>query len=115
MTSTHDLATLDREIRAFIYDRLISGGRVPLAREVAGHFGLPVEDVHSAFRRMKDAHILVLQEGEQEVLMANPFSAVPTPFLVEIGTNSWWGNCVWDALGVAAMVKGDARITTVCG
>ena len=46
--------------------------------------------------------------------MANPFSAVPTPFLVEIGDLSWWGNCIWDALGIAAMVKGDARIVTGC-
>ena len=59
--------------------------------------------------------MLVLQEEDQEILMANPFSAVPTPFLVEVGERSWWGNCIWDALGIGAMVKGDPRITTGCG
>jgi hypothetical protein len=47
--------------------------------------------------------------------MANPFSAVPTPFLVETRSQEWWGNCIWDALGIAAMVKQDAHISTGCG
>jgi hypothetical protein len=88
---------------------------MPLAAELAADLSLDTGAVRAAFRRMKEGHILVLQEGDEEVLMANPFSAVPTPFLVEIGANSWWGNCIWDAMGIAAMVKGDARITTGCG
>jgi hypothetical protein len=47
--------------------------------------------------------------------MANPFSAVPTPFLVTAGERSWWGNCIWDAMGIAAMVRHDARVLTGCG
>jgi len=47
--------------------------------------------------------------------MAPPFSAVPTPFVVETAAFSGHANCVWDALGVAAMLKQDARIKTTCG
>ncbi len=114
MTGTSDTAALDRQVRAYVYDRLISGGKMPLAAEVARHLALRLDEIRAAYRRMKEGHILVLQEGEEEILMANPFSAVPTAFVVEIGGNSWWGNCVWDALGIAAMVKGDARISTGC-
>lgn len=115
MTGASDAATLDRQIRTHVYDRIISDGRMPLAAEVARHLGLGADQVHAAYRRMKDSHILVLQEGDEEILMANPFSAVPTPFLVESGGKSWWGNCIWDAMGIAAMVKAAARITTGCG
>jgi hypothetical protein len=87
---------------------------MPLAAEVARYLSLRLDEVRAAFLRMEDGHILVLQEGG-EVLMANPFSAVPTSFLVETRSQSWWGNCVWDALGIAAMVKQDARISTGCG
>jgi hypothetical protein len=87
---------------------------MPLASEVARYLSLRLDEVRAAFLRMEDGHILVLQEGG-EVLMANPFSAVPTSFLVETRSQSWWGNCVWDALGIAAMVKQDARISTGCG
>ena len=47
--------------------------------------------------------------------MAEPFSAVPTGFEVNAGNRSWWGNCIWDALGIPAMLKVDARIYTACG
>ena len=114
-TTALDAATLDLQVRTFIYDRLISGGKMPTSADIATHIGISRDDVQASFLRMKDGHVLVLQHGDQEILMANPFSAVPTPFLVEIGTHSWWGNCIWDALGIAAMVKANARITTSCG
>ncbi len=51
--------------------------------------------------------------------MANPLSAVPTPFVVETqadtGPRSWYGNCIWDALGVIAMLQHDGRVLTSCG
>lgn len=115
MTGTSDEAIFDRRVRTYVYDWLMSGGRMPLAAEVAMGLGTGRDEVVAAFRRLNEGHILVLQAGNDEILMANPFSAVPTPFLVEIGTNSWWGNCIWDAMGIAAMLKGDARITTGCG
>lgn len=63
--------------------------------------------------------MLVLQPGSGEILMANPLSAVPTAFVVETeGTaesRSWYGNCIWDALGVIAMLHGDGRVLTSCG
>lgn len=114
-TGASDAITLDRLVRTYVYNTLISGGKMPLAAEVARHLGLGPDEVRASYRRMKEAHVLVLQEGDDEILMANPFSAVPTPFLVEAGGHSWWGNCVWDAIGIAAMVKGDARISTACG
>ena len=47
--------------------------------------------------------------------MANPFSAVPTPFLVRVGDRSWYGNCIWDATGIPAMPGQDASIEASCG
>ena len=47
--------------------------------------------------------------------MANPISAVPTPFLVRAGDRSWYGNCIWDAMGISAMLQQDAVIETSCG
>ena len=107
-------ADLDLAVRQRIYDVLFEHQRVPLAAEVAAHLGCSTDDVRAAFRRMKDAHVLVLQQGDSEVLMANPFSAVPTFFIVSKEDKSWWGNCIWDALGVAAMLGGDATVTTGC-
>lgn len=70
--------------------------------------------MQAAYQRLADGKALVLQ-GNREILMAEPFSTVPTPCVVENGKRSWWANCIWDALGVPAMLKEDARILTSCG
>ena len=31
------------------------------------------------------------------------------------GGTSWWASCIWDALGVAAMLKKSVRVKTSCG
>jgi hypothetical protein len=115
MGAAPDFAALDFEVRRHIYDELIKRKAMPSATQLAEGMGLPVDEVRDSFKRMKEAHVLVLQEGDGEILMANPFSAVPTPFIVRAGERSWWGNCIWDAMGIAAMVRKDAIITTGCG
>jgi len=82
-------APFDFAVRQRIYDVLFEHQRIPLAAEIAPHLSCDIGDVRAAFRRMRDAHVLVLQEGDLEVLMANPFSAVPTPFVVSKGDKSW--------------------------
>ena len=72
-----------------------------------------MKDVGAALHRMHDAHILVLQP-RGEVLMANPFSAVPTPFVTEVGDRRWFGNCIWDALGILATLHANGRVVTSC-
>jgi hypothetical protein len=61
---------------------------------------------------MHEAHMLVL-EPTGEILMANPFSAVPTPFLAEVGGRRWFGNCIWEALGIIATLHADGRVVCV--
>jgi Alkylmercury lyase len=102
----------DREVRGEIYGRFLAG-RVPTSGEIARAMGVAVEEVLRSFRRWGDGHLRVLQSNG-EILMAHPFSAVPTPFLVESGGVSYWGNCIWDGLGILAMLGRDGRVVTSC-
>src|SRR5512143_2097379 len=104
MSGANDAAAFDLRVRRHIYDQLIEHTNMPLAAEIASGLAVSVDRVREAFQRMKAAHVLVLQENDLEILMANPFSAVPTPFEVRTGGKLWWGKCIWDALGIAAMV-----------
>lgn len=105
---------LDSQVRRTVYDGFIRQTRLLSRAEIGARLGVAQSDVAQAFARLSDGHILVLQPGSGEVLMANPFSAVPTPFLVETGPRRWWGNCIWDALGIPAMVGTDAHLLTSC-
>jgi len=97
----------DARVRAAVYDATMRTGRPPLAAEL--EIG-----ARDALQRLAAARVLVLQP-DGEILMAPPFSAVPTPFRVVAGSISSFANCIWDALGIPAMLKSDAVITTSCG
>jgi DNA-binding transcriptional MocR family regulator len=104
----------EKQVRIHVYTQFITTGRAPTTEEVAQALSCSRSEVQAAYQRLAAGKALVLQKSG-EVLMAEPFSAVPTPFTVEVGTRTWWGNCIWDALGIPAMLKQDARVVTLCG
>jgi len=93
---------------------LVDLGRAPTAEEVAAVTRRPAAEVLAAWRRLHDAHALVLDESGTAIRMANPFSAVPTPYRVEAGGRWWFANCAWDAFGICAALGTDGRIETSC-
>ncbi len=115
MNVDREEAAFDHEVRRCVYDRVMREGLPPTIAETATALSTTPDDVGASFRRLADAHVLVLQRGTDEILMSNPFSAVPTPFLVRAGDGSWYGNCVWDAMGISAMMEQDATIEASCG
>ena len=113
MTQSTD--AFDRDVRRFVYDVVLRRGYRPTTAEAAAGLRATVDEVRACFARLAAGHILVLQSGAGEILMANPFSAVPTPFLVEFDDYACYGNCIWDAMGIVAMRGRDALIKTSCG
>lgn len=105
----------DLYVRRYVYDVTLKRGYPPSLTETSAHLETPLEQVQAAFQRLAGGRVLVLQRDTDEILMANPFSAVPTPFLVELDTLACFGPCIWDALGIPAMLHQDARIKTACG
>ena len=103
----------DSALRLHIYDEIVRTSEAPSLTALARQFGVPEQGVRTALRRLHDAHVLVLQPSD-EVLMANPFSAVPTPFVTEAGDRRWFGNCIWDGLGILATLHADGRVLTSC-
>jgi len=105
---------LDARVRSHVYAHFVERGAAPSPAEVAAALGTPLEGVSASFERLADGKALVLQPASREVLMAEPFSAVPTAFVVRSGTSSWWANCIWDALGIPAAIGVDATVLTSC-
>lgn len=105
---------IDNDVRVEIYRHFLEAGVAPTYADVAGSLGLEPGAVLGAFRRLADDHVIVLAPGSTYIWMANPFSAIPTTFTVRAGEREWWGNCIWDAFGIAAVVGEDAEVTTVC-
>ena len=115
MAQTPQLSKPDAHLRLTIYRFIVRHGHVPKARELAKAQGNSEKAVGAGLRRLADAHVIVLQHEAPEILRAAPFWAVPTAFQVESGKHTWWASCIWDALGIPAMLRHDARITAACG
>jgi Alkylmercury lyase len=112
----------DLAIRNATYGRFVELGRAPSAGEVAAvagldevadATGLDEDAVRAAWRRLHDAHAVVLDDAG-EIRMANPFAAQPTDFRVHAGGRSWYANCAWDAFGIGAALHVDSEFETHC-
>jgi hypothetical protein len=104
----------DLPIRNEIYSSFVRTGNAPAPSEIASAFDLAPEDVADAYRRLHDAHALVLHPGTTEIRMLNPFSTVETPHRVEAGGRWWFANCAWDALGIPAALHTDGTVASEC-
>src|SRR5689334_1382317 len=113
MPPTDDVTLFDKQVRAQVYAHCVQTGQAPAMDAIAQALARPVTDVQAAYQRLAGGRPLRLQD-HGEVLMAEPFSAIPGAFAVPAGGERWWGNCVWDALGIAAMLKADAHVGRSC-
>jgi hypothetical protein len=51
---------------------------------------------------------------EGEIMMAHPFSAVPTPYTVVSDDVSFFANCAWDAVAIPAMLTISGHVAARC-
>ena len=98
----------DLHLRNVTYRLFVELGRAPTPDET----GVP--DARAGWRRLHEAHALVLDETTASIRMAHPFSAVPTDFRVRADGRWWYANCAWDAFGICAALHADGEIEASC-
>jgi len=104
----------DQDLRHHVYAATVELGRPPLSKEVAASLAVSPSEVLDGFQRLRARRLLYLARDTGEIVMAPPFSAAPTPFLVTTSRHSYFANCVWDAYGIAAALHADAAIQASC-
>ena len=105
----------DQELRHHVYSATVGLGRPPLSTEVATALRIAASDVLDGFGRLRSLRLLYLAPDTGEIVMAPPFAAAPTGFLVTTSQRAYFANCVWDAYGIAAALHADATIQASCG
>jgi hypothetical protein len=90
-------------------------GESPSVATMAAALHAAESDVAAGFERLAAGRAIVLAPGTHDILMAAPFAGRRTDFRVIIDSQSYYANCIWDALGVSAMLGSvDAEIETRC-
>ena len=100
-------------LRGHLYRRIRQAGAVPTRAELGARLDASERGIADALGFLADAHVLAL-DGHGEVLMAHPFSAVPTPYRVETAARAYWANCAWDAIAIPLILGTDGRTPTAC-
>jgi hypothetical protein len=98
-------ASPDVELRRRIFAFFAANQRAPLAEEV----GATAVD----FSRLQERHALVVDHGGN-IVIANPFSGIPTDYVVESGGRRWFANCCWRVLGILAAHGVDGVVRSRC-
>ena len=95
------------QVRAAILEVLAETGAAPSPAEIAGRLGSAVEPVLAAWGALRKGRAIVTGEDGVSILMANPFSGIPTEHTFEAAGIRYYANCAWDALGIpAALARG---------
>jgi Alkylmercury lyase len=105
----------DVEIKLRIYGSIAETARVPTRLQLAGSIGVDEMEIAGALTRLREKKLVFLARDSGEIVMAPPFSAVPTAFAVRSEGKTYFANCVWDAYGIAAALHKDAEIDASCG
>ena len=98
-----------------ILRHIVDHGFAPTEAELAALLGASEDPVVAGLAALADDHGVVLHPGSSRIWVIHPFSLAPTNFVVRSEGRSWWGNCAWCSLGVAALLERDVTITSNLG
>jgi alkylmercury lyase-like protein len=110
-----DADTLDQDVRLYVFRQAADTARVPSPAEIASALDWSPPEVEESLRRLAAGRVLILAPNTTNIWAANPFCAVPSNFRVSALERTYWGICIWDALGIAAALHTNATVTARCG
>jgi len=103
-----------RELRKYVFDRFLETACAPLVEEIMQRFQTGRDEAVRQLHELEASHHILLLPGTSRILMANPFSNLPTPFRVTSGSKQYFANCAWDAIAFHVMLDRDVRILSFC-
>lgn len=110
-----ELSLADQDLRGLLTRAIARLGHAPSPADLAREAGGTVAQVEDGLRRLHQAHALLLHPHRCEPWAVHPFALSPGSCWVETAERGYWANCLYCALGIAAALRADARITTRLG
>ena len=99
--------SLAQRMRLRIFETFVETSVPPLAEQFMREFALDRGTVEGELDALVSSRSIALVKGTHRILMAFPFSAVATPFVVHARGRTYFANCSWDAVAFHAMLGED--------
>ena len=98
-----------------LIDHIIQFGHAPDTPDLANDLCITQVELEKRLQDLQEYHGVVLHPHISKVWAIHPFSLAPTSFSVRGNRHTWWGNCAWCSLGIAAIVGEDVLIRSTSG
>ena len=109
------MENLPRLVRKFVFDHFLEHAGPPVLEEVMQKFGLSRLEAADVLKELEAGRHVVLLRGTQRILMAHPFSSIPTPFKVTLENDRrYFANCSWDSIAFHIMLGENVRVDSFC-
>ncbi len=106
---------LDKEVRKYIYDHFNSLTIPPTLEKIMSKFKKDRKEILNALRSLHNDHLIVLNEKINKIMIAHPFSGIPTSFTVKSSReNNYFATCAWDAIALHFTLEEDVEIESYC-
>lgn len=105
----------DSLVHAKVIRHFLDYGFAPDVAALADQCACSEDIIRGSLGILQQEHGLILHPDSDRIWVAHPFATQSTNFWITSGRQSWWGNCIWCALGVAALVQKDIVIETRIG
>lgn len=115
MGPPEDQRDLDRRIRLFVFTTAAKTGKVPQPDEIAAVLGYPRPMIEEGLSRLAAGRAIILAPNSTNIWAADPFCATPSGFRVTARRRTYFGICIWDALGIPAALGADGTVDAACG
>jgi hypothetical protein len=102
------------QVRGFVYNHFADTTRPPSVEDTAKHFSIEIEEAGALYKDLHNRHAFFLEPDTLNILMANPFSGIPTDFKVHADGKTYHANCAWDMLGIPVALHSGGVIEAVC-
>jgi hypothetical protein len=102
------------DVRVELYRAFIEENRAPTLVQMAAALDISHEEVERAVNELATRDIIALHPDTQDPWMVHPFLSGEGPFTVTSGERRWDAICIWDALGILALIEIDGEVRTIC-
>ena len=114
MSDSAALTEFDWDVRTHIYRSFAESGQAPTLGAIAAGARSTENRVQVSLQKLFEAHEIAPLPDGRGIWMANPFSGIPTDYVVTTPEMTCYANCAWDALGVPAILGTDGWTRTKC-
>jgi len=105
---------VDVAVKLAIYHHFAETGARPTPADIGARIGSTKSEALAAYSRLRAKRVLVLESDGMSILMAPPFSGVPTQHVVDVDGVTYFANCAWDSLGIPAALRKSAVVHSRC-